>query len=193
MAEEYERKYRADEPRQAAIARAFPGPWEEIPMATTYYDTPDGALSCRRWTLRHRMEGSRAVCTLKTPGQNQARGEWEVDCDCIDRALEPLSRAAHCPELLQLTCMGLEAVCGARFTRQAMLLVQPEFTAELALDSGVLCKGNLQCPLCEIELELKSGSREAMDAFAAEFAAQYDLVPEPRSKYARARSLDQER
>lgn len=192
MATEFELKYRLTREAWEAIVRDFPGPWEEIPMRTTYYDTPEGAISRRRWTLRHRREGSRDVCTLKTPGEACARGEWEWDCPEIRQALTPLSRLSGHPELPELA-KGLVEVCGAAFTRQALKLTGAGFTAELALDSGFLCGGGTQCSLREAELELKSGSREALVAFAAAFAEKYALIDEPLSKFARARALNGER
>ena len=46
--------------------------------------------------------------------------------------------------------------------------------------------------LPEIEIELKTGSKEAMDAFAEGFATRYGLETEEKSKFARARSLTKE-
>lgn len=192
MASEFELKYSADGVQQAKIRADHPGLWRQIPMATTYYDTADGALATCRWTLRHRREGERDVCTLKTPGKDHVRGEWEYDSPSITQALLPLSRLSGALELLELASRGLVAVCGARFTRLALDIERPEFTAELALDAGVLHSGSREVPLCEVELELKSGDRAAMEAFCAEFAARYDLMPEPRSKYARASALSRE-
>ena len=68
----------------------------------------------------------------------------------------------------------------------------PGGTAELALDTGILFGKEKEMPLCEIELELKDGSREALDAFAEAFAAKHGLLPEEKSKFARARALCEE-
>ena len=64
-----------------------------------------------------------------------------------------------------------------------------DFTAELAIDSGILLGGGKEAPLCEVELELKSGDPKAMTAFMEQVAAQYGLVPEPHSKFRRAKAL----
>ena len=192
MASEIEVKFRADEAVHAAIRGDFPGAWRQIPMATTYYDTPDGALSANRWTLRCRREGDKDICTLKTPGINHTRGEWELECSDITKALLPLSRMSGCLELLELASRGLVAVCGAKFTRQALDLVFDDFSVELAMDGGILYSGSREVPLCEVELELKSGDRQAMEAYAAQFAERYALEPEPKSKYARASALSRE-
>ena len=85
--------------------------------------------------------------------------------------------------------MGNTQVCGARFTRLAKELVADGCTLELALDQGLLLGGEKEQPLCEVELELKSGSEEAALAFAKDFSARYGLVPEAKSKFRRALSL----
>ena len=71
----------------------------------------------------------------------------------------------------------------------AQLLTYPEFTAELALDSGVLLGGGREIPLWEVELELKSGCQEALCDFAAQLVAEFSLVAEHRSKFRRALDL----
>ena len=65
----------------------------------------------------------------------------------------------------------------------------PEGTVELALDQGVLLGRRRELALCEIEVELKSGSRQGAEAFARKLAEQYGLVPETASKFKRARDL----
>ena len=192
MSVEFELKYRCPAQVQAKIRQAFPGPWEETPMATTYFDTPSGQLSRRRWTLRHRAEGGRDVCTLKTPGQGNARGEWDQECEDIFRAIPMLAAASGQSELKELTEEGLTPVCGARFTRQTTMLTDETFCAELALDLGVLMGGGKEIPLAECELELKSGDPAALEAFAEHFRQTFGLSVEPKSKFARAKALAQE-
>ena len=60
---------------------------------------------------------------------------------------------------------------------------------ELALDSGILLGGGREEPLCEVEVELKSGSKSAATNFANILAATYGMKPEPKSKFARALAL----
>ena len=59
----------------------------------------------------------------------------------------------------------------------------------MALDQGELLGGSRREPLCEVEVELKTGSMEACDRFARELAVQFGLQPEPRSKFSRALAL----
>ena len=83
----------------------------------------------------------------------------------------------------------LIAVCGARFTRLAQTVELPGCTVEIALDQGVLTAGDREIPLCELEVELKSGSETAAIAWAEHFAARFDLKPEQNSKFRRALML----
>jgi len=189
---EYELKYRANEACQAAIAADFSGGRESVAMQTTYYDTPSGSLSANRYMLRKRLENGVSVCTLKTSGKGNLRGEWEAESHTIASTVPMLCKLGCPGDLAELCAEGLVPICGASFTRWAKLLTFPDFTAELALDRGILFSGEKECPLCEIELELKAGSKDGLDAFATDFAVKYDLLPEEKSKFARALSLYKE-
>ncbi len=188
MGREFELKYRANPRQQEAIQGKF-GPFAAISMETVYYDTPDGRLSRRHITLRRRYEGGRAVCTLKTPEAGHGRGEWELECGDIALAIPELCKLSGWGGLTQWTGDGVIALCGARFTRLYAPVVLPECTVELALDAGILTGGGAEAPLCEVEVELKSGSEAAAAAFAQALAGEFGLTPEPKSKFARARAL----
>ena len=188
MGIEFELKYRASEAAFAAIRQAYPQPEELLQMQTTYYDTPDGSLSARHWTLRSRLENGRNICTLKTPA-GSARQEWETEAADIFAAL-PAFREMGCPEeLFTLTQTGLRPICGARFTRIAKTVAVNGSILEIAMDSGVLTGGSRQIPLTELEVELKSGREEDCLAFARELAATFGLEAEPYSKFRRALDL----
>lgn len=166
------------------------GAFRNIRMETTYYDTQDGAFSARKWTYRLRRENERSVITLKTPGSGYERGEWEWEGEYLDEAPEALI-AAGAPEALRtlLDAAELTIVCGASFTRIAAELTLEGAQCELCGDIGWLTGGGRREPLCELELELKGGSAEAMLAFARKLAGKYGLREEQRSKFARARAL----
>lgn len=185
MGREFELKYAATAEILKAMAAEISG-LHPIAMETTYYDTPDRALSARRCTLRRRLENGRWVCTLKTPQAGHSRGEWE---------LEGLELSAAAKELLRLG--GLEdlsgadfvPVCGARFTRLAKTIDLPDCGLELALDQGCLLGGGRELPFWEVEVELKSGSQEAAVVYAQVLAWKYGLKTEEKSKFCRALAL----
>ena len=188
MATEYELKFNATPEILAEIDSAFAGDQMSVSMETSYYDTPSGALSARKFTLRKRLENGRSICALKTPA-GEARNEWETECESIEKAT-PLLLALGCPqELAQLVQEGLVNICGAKFTRKAKKIVLPEGIVELALDQGVLFGGGRETPLCEVEIELKSGDRNVCDRFASALAQQYCLTEEHKSKFRRALAL----
>ena len=189
MGIEFELKYRATVQQLAAIREAFAGETQTITMETAYYDTPAGDLSARRYTLRRRLANGHSVCTLKTPAGCLGRGEWEENCDTITDGVKALCKLDVPADLAALTADGLVQVCGARFQRTAKLLQLHGCTAELALDTGVLLGGGREAPLCEVEVELKSGSREAALQFGGQLAEKYGLVPEEKSKFRRALAL----
>lgn len=187
MATEYELKFKASADVLAAVDAAFPG-GTRLEMETAYYDTPTGAMSARRYTLRRRLENGISVCTLKTPA-GEARGEWETECDCIEAAIPKLIEMGAPADLGELTKDGLVHICGAKFTRLAKTVILPECTLEIALDRGILLGGGKTEPLCEAEVELKDGAKAACDAFAGELAKKFGLVTEEKSKFARALRL----
>lgn len=188
MSVEYEWKFSAEKSLLSAIEEAFPGNPVTFQMETTYYDTPDGALSHRHYTLRRRLENSISVCTLKTPA-GAARAEWEFHCDDIETAIRQL-KSTDCPvDFFEIVKEGVIPICGARFTRIAKEIILDDAVVELALDAGILTGGSKEEPLCEIEVELKSGSREACDLFAKTLAARFGLTVLTKSKFSRAKAL----
>ena len=195
MGRELEVKYAASEDTLARIARdaavlRLAVSEEMIPMETTYFDSACGALSARKWTLRVRREGMRSVVTMKTAGDGHVRGEWEYEGDTVNDAAERLYALGAPEELAEILREQPIPVCGARFTRRALLLRFPDGSeAELALDSGVLFRAGRQIPLCEMELELKRGAETAMLELAERLAKAYDLRPEKLSKFVRAAAL----
>lgn len=189
MAIELEIKYAATPAQLDAILAVYGAPRATVLMETTYYDTPSGALSAHRYTLRRRLENGRSICTVKTPLPGLARGEWECEERDILRGVEKLCKLGCPPQLPELIREGLIPVCGARFTRQTFLLEAPGFTGELALDRGVLSGGGQELPLWEVELEWKAGAQSLLEREAGALAAQFGLQPQPLSKYQRAKAL----
>ncbi len=188
MATEYEWKFSATPAQLAAIARAFPEDGARISMETTYYDTPTGQLSDRHYTLRRRLENGESVCTLKTPA-GTARSEFEVRCEDIAEAVAEFPGLGCPADFSQLVQEGIIPICGAKFTRIAKTVIMPEGTVELALDEGVLLGGEREVPLCEVEVELKSGDVRFCDLYAKTLAARFGLTMEKKSKFRRALAL----
>lgn len=181
MGVELEYKFAATPELLQKIAGAF-GPFRTIHMQTTYYDTPSRSFSRARCTFRLRRENDACICTLKLPLPDGSRAEFECQADTIEAGL------AQLPQAQALADGPLEAVCGARFTRLAC----DTGSAELALDRGVLLGGGKEIPLCEVEAEHKRGDPAETLALAQLIMGRFGLLPEPRSKFARAMALAEE-
>lgn len=189
MGIEFELKYCATVQQQDRILQAYPLEYTHYRMETTYYDTPSGSLSDRRITLRRRMENDTAVCTVKTPIGTYGRGEWECLCQDIRQGIVELCKLGAPQELLDLTAEGIIPVCGAKFHRQAGVIRFRDTELEIALDQGILSGGGKELPLCEVEVELKSGAPEDAIAFGALIAQRFGLEPQKLSKFRRALNL----
>ena len=189
MGIEYELKFAAAAEQIEAVMAAYPLAYQPFHMETTYFDTPSFALSDRKITLRRRLENGISVCTVKTPVSTYGRGEWECRMDDINDAIPELCKLCASEALLTLTAEGVKAVCGAKFDRQAGVIAFGDSQLELALDRGILFGGGRELPLCEIEVELKSGSPEDAVNFAMALAHRFGLQPEHLSKFRRALAL----
>ncbi len=188
MGREFELKFVATKQIIGEVVAEY-GAFSSIEMETTYYDTPDGALSRRHITLRRRLENGVCICTVKTPLSDGSRGEWELEWTEPATMVNALCCAGAPAMLLELTKDGITEVCGAKFIRLAKTISGDGWEVELALDEGFLTGGGRVVPLCELEVELKSGDDGAAVAFAKKIARKYDLRPENQSKFRRAKLL----
>ena len=189
MGKEFELKFAATAEQLQRIAQTLPGEYHTIAMETTYYDTPTGDLSARKWTLRRRLENGISICTLKTPAVGLGRNEWEIQCDSIEPAIFELCKLSNLPELSALTSKGLIPVCGAKFTRLAKTVPSGNSVLELALDQGILFGGSREQSFAELEVELKSGKETDAVLYAGALAARFGLQAEMHSKFRRALAL----
>ena len=178
------------------VAQVRQGGYRMLDMASVYYDTADRRLGARMWTLRLRQENNRLVATIKTPaqGKGKTRGEWECEAMNIHAAIPLLVEAGAPAELAALTADSpLIPVCAAQFTRRAADVAFADGTVcELCGDIGMLVGGTREENLCEIEVELKSGSADVVKAFADGLMKRFGLQEESRSKFARAAALAEE-
>ena len=161
-------------------------------LVTRYFDTPDFALSAQgvalrvRRTLKGTRVGRRWLQTLKTEGERQGGLSRRVEFEMPVRRGEPdWSRfppeaLAYVPDVLR---EHIVPVFETRFHRTAWLLAGKRGAQiEVALDVGAVVAGERSQPICEIELELKSGQPDALFALALEWAAAFDCLPFDVSK-----------
>lgn len=192
----------------AAVARAVgTAAARRQRLQAIYFDTDDRRLAAAGIALRLRKEGRRWVQTLKVgPAHGMARGEHNVELrvpaglqPALDPALhadQPIGRALAAalqprdgeaaPALLPLYRTDV--------TRLARPLRSRRGTVELALDRGeIVADGpdgtQRRWPVCELEVELLSGSPIAVAEVARRFARAHGLWLDTRTKAERGDRL----
>lgn len=168
-------------------------------MVSTYYDTRDGVLNQRKWTLRLRREGSNTIAAFKTQNMSDdmgffTRNEWQCAVDNIEDAI-PMLIDQGAPRELKSLLKGTNLVetCGAEFDRRAACLYMDDgVRIEIAGDLGVLFSGDRKEPICELELELLYGDVGSLPPLCDQLVQEYGLHEELRSKYQRAKALSEE-
>lgn len=165
-------------------------------MSSVYYDTPNGDLTARKWTLRRRQEGDQVIVAMKTANVSSdigvfSRSEWQCAEDSVEDAIPMLIDQGAPPELKNvLKGQTLVEHCRAEFDRTSTYLYMEEGTRiEMVGDVGELRCGDRVEPLCELELELLFGGAESLPPVCNRLAEEYGLTAEGHSKYERAAAL----
>ncbi len=157
-------------------------------LYSVYYDTPDFDLKRHGIALRLRRSGRRWVQTIKGGGSVAAglhqRDEWEAP---VLKAQPDFTKITD-PTLIKLFAATelrkrLQPVFTTEFTRSIrMLRFADGGEAEFCLDRGQVIAGDASTPLCEIELELKSGNPAQLFQFALELLHSVPFRLESASK-----------
>lgn len=171
-----------------------------VQLHNTYYDTPEHALQRASAALRVRQFGAsgrpRWVQTLKMGGTSDSalsrRGEWEVTLheDRLDHTMltnTPWAELDPAGNLFN----ALTPVFTTTFERLIWVVKRADATVEVALDRGDVLIDGCSSPLCELEIELLSGSTDVLFDVASEIAQQVALLPLHMSKAERAYRLAQ--
>jgi len=171
-------------------------------LHTTYFDTVDQHLRQRKAALRLRRIGNAAnpqwLQTLKTSAADDSalsrRGEWETTVPSAALSLPALNSTPWTHMDPQGHLFGSLAPCFVTdFERTSWLLTRPDGSVvELALDIGHIDANGRQAPICEIELELKSGQAAALFEVAHLIASTLAVLPANQSKAERGFLLAQD-
>jgi inorganic triphosphatase YgiF len=168
----------------AAVLAAAPDGDDEIrELISVYFDTPDLVLQKAGASLRVREQQGQRIQTVKR-GQGLVREEHEAPIEGLapDPALEPL------PSLLPQGA-SLRPAFNVRVSRRQRTVAYNGAQVEMALDQGEVSGGEQKRPICEVELELKSGPPSALFALARELSAAAPLYLAFDSKAARGQAL----
>lgn len=130
-------------------------------LQNIYYDTPKLDLHKSAMALRLRHAGTQWLQTLKGGGSVQAglhqRNEWEVPVRSAKLDFST-TQAVEWDEVLPLSLRKkLHPVFVTDFSRTSWMLNFQDAQIELCMDQGEVRTEERSMPICELELELKSG------------------------------------
>lgn len=146
-----------------------------VDQTTTYFDTASGEIRKAGYSLRIRRRGPVYIQTVKHRGAHaggfSSRAEWEMKLDSPDLDFAAL-KATPIGKLLSKRDMRtrLRPVSVTRVKRTTWLVARNSSEVELILDEGKVVAGGREIPVCEVELELKRGTRSQLFAMAGEIA-----------------------
>jgi len=162
-------------------------------LVSTYFDTSDHALSRQGLVLRVREHNGHFVQTVKSEDRASptglVRGEWQ---DAISGA-RPDPQASETGRFLAPEIVGrLIPLFRTEIARRTIALaLAPDTHIEAAIDRGRVYAPaqDVGEPVCEVELELKSGPPAALYDIALDLLAVAPVRLELRSKAARGYRL----
>lgn len=165
-------------------------------LVSTYHDTPDQALRRAGAALRIRRDNRRWIQTFKRAGtaigglHAREEAEWIVPTDALDPAPLAPHLAALAPDAEPpIDVRRLRPVFTTRFRRTAFDVDLDGTRAEVAIDiGGVTARGRTE-PICEIEIELKSGDPLRLFDLAMVLAADIPFTVRMPSKAERGYAL----
>ena len=173
---------------------------ESLTFKAAYFDTSDKMLSQNDIAFRVRIEGSRAIASLKwngkTDGALHTREEINVPIDgeaCLMNPNVTLFKESDIGiKLIELVGdKPLVNVMESGFLRRRLRVDTENSIIEVSIDVGEITTDSGSVPICELELELFSGNQEDLLKLGNKLAERYSLVPEVRSKYARGLMLSE--
>lgn len=170
---------------------------ESLVMKAVYFDTEDMVLSKNNMTVRVRVEGERKFATLKWGGCStngfHERNEINVpvsDESFINPSVDMFKGSEDGEVLMQLAKdKPLINLLETRFLRRRIRLKYQQSLVELAIDYGSIITDAGEEPILELELELYAGNIDDLKKLGEEFAKEYGLSPENRTKFSRGVSL----
>ena len=200
---EVELKFQVPQGKRKAVESAVAGPQpvRRIRLQAAYFDTPGSVLAQSGMALRLRKEGRIWVQTLKAvlpDGAHMTRAEHNVTRAETGTAIPAINPQLHADTPVGAALLKvlkgrkahadgpLQQVMATDIWRRARTVRVAGGTVELAFDAGVITAGPADAPrrqpVCELEIELKSGQPQAVVSAAGRWVARHGLWLDTRSK-----------
>jgi len=162
-------------------------------LLSTYFDTPDFRLRRQRAALCVRQIGARCIQTVKLVANAErsilARHEWERELDGTAPDLRDIDDR-HVRRIVKGNIGDrLAPIFVTEITRSVTPLEVDGSVIELAVDIGEIHTSHGRVPVCEAELELKSGQVASVYKLAQELNRRVPLSIEPLSRAERGYAL----
>ena len=174
------------------------GDFPPTPGVLHYYDTADGALQQRGWSLLLRDERVRHVAALRTEAADMrdsylfSREEWQVVADTVEASIDLLVEDGAPRELYDiLGGKPLIEQCHIDTMRRGRIIEPSEGLLIAVLeDVGTLNVENKSEPFHELEVSLLFGRAEELEPFVDRMFQEVPGLERARlSKYERALRL----
>lgn len=134
-----------------------------VQQRSVYFDTPDRALAAAGMSLRIRQIKQRRIQTIKAAGTSAAglfeRPEWEIP---VSDEVPVIDDTTPIQSLLGSKAGDLTQVFEIDMARRTWNITKGDAAIEVVMDRGTISAGERHSSVCEMELELKSGSPEAL-------------------------------
>jgi len=145
-------------------------------LGNTYFDTPDNWLRQHDIGLRIRRFDDVYVQTVKTAGRVVAGLHQRPEYNAEHTGNEP-ELTLHPTDIwpsgkdIETLQNELTPLFSTNFTREQWLIGMADGSqVEVAFDQGKVIAGEKEDPICEVELELKSGQTDALFTLARSFS-----------------------
>jgi inorganic triphosphatase YgiF len=163
-------------------------------LVSTYYDTPSLSLLRSAIILRVRKIGRERVQSVKMNAVESGGLARRIELESSIRSDRPDLMQIEDPavrRLIQERCADndLVPVFATDVVRETWLLQFGRSQIEYAIDRGIVAADGRRAPICEVELELKSGQPARLFQLAHRLNTIVPLRIEPASKAARGYDL----
>jgi triphosphatase len=158
---------------------------------SVYFDTEKHKLRKHGLMLRVRRIGNRYLQTIKADSNAGPfeRGEWESEIADGEPDLNLARKTPLKPIMNRKLRRQLKPMFETRVHRTVYPIVNRGHLTELAIDKGKIDTGAGSLPLCELELELKSGNEAELFSVARELVRELPAQLTLKSKSQRGYEL----